>query len=212
MSGKFIVFDGLPGSGKGTMIKKTFEYLYDKSKDFDNILLTDEPTNGPYGKKVRELFKIQKSPDDLKEEIFKAFVDDRDWHIKEIIKPLLAKNFLIIGDRYKYSSIVYQTAQGNDFEKVFNAHKDFHSPDLIFILDLPPSVGKERMNTDSSTKRRETDNFREVEFISKLREGYINLPKQLPNENIKIIDASKSKEEVFNQIKKHLDELLDQQN
>jgi len=148
LKGKFIVFDGLPGSGKGTMIKKTFEYLYDKSKEYDSILITDEPTRGPHGKRVRELFKKQTSPNDLKEEIFQAFVDDRDWHIKEIISPALAKDMVVICDRYKYSSIVYQTVQGNEFEKVFDAHKDFLSPDLAIILDLPPQVGVERMNKD----------------------------------------------------------------
>ncbi len=208
MSGKFIVFDGLPGSGKGTMIKKTFEYLYDKSKEYDNILLTDEPTRGPHGKRIRELFKLQKSADDLKEEIFLEFINDRKWHVEKIIKPLLEKNFFIIGDRYKYSSIVYQTIQGNEFNKVFNAHKDFLSPDLIFILDLPGEIGHKRINLDSATKRRETDNFRDIEFINKLRKAYLDLPSLFPNENIKIIDASKSKEVVFAQIVKYIDEIL----
>ena len=62
MVGTFIVFDGGPGCGKGTMIKKTFDLVFDLSKKYDNILVTDEPTNGPYGQKVRELFKKQKSP------------------------------------------------------------------------------------------------------------------------------------------------------
>lgn len=208
MKGKFIVFDGLPGSGKGTMIKKTFEYLYDMSKEYDNILLTDEPTNGPHGNKIRELFKKQKSANDLKEEIFKEFVNDRAWHIKEIISPLLKKNFLIVGDRYKYSSIVYQTVQGNDFNKVFSAHKDFLSPDIVFILDLSAKEGYERINMDKSTKRRESDNFRELEFIQKLRDGYLKMPNLFPNENIVIIDASVSKEEVFAQIKNYLKKVL----
>lgn len=208
MSGKFIVFDGLPGSGKGTMIKKTFEYLYDKSKEYDSVLITDEPTAGPYGKKVRELFKQQKSPEDLKEEIFQAFWNDRNWHLEEIIKPALEKGMLVVCDRYKYSSIVYQTIQGNDFEKVFGAHKDFLAPDLSLILDLDPNSGITRMKGDVSTKRRESDNFREIEFVSKLRKGFLDLPELLPSENIKIIDASKSKEEVFEQIVKHLEGIL----
>lgn len=208
MSGKFIVFDGLPGSGKGTMIKKTFEYLYDKSKKYDNILVTDEPTNGPHGNKIRSLFKKQKDPDDLKEEIFKEFVNDRAWHIKEIISPLLKKNFLIIGDRYKYSSIVYQSVQGNDFDEVFLAHKDFLSPNIVFILDLPAKNSYERINSDKSTKRRESDNFREFEFIQKLRDGYLKMPTLFPNEKIIIIDASLPKDKVFEQIQQHLDKIL----
>jgi dTMP kinase len=208
MSGKFIVFDGLPGSGKGTMIKKTFEYLCDASKEFDNILLTDEPTRGPHGRRIRELFKQQKSAFDLKDEIFNEFVNDRKWHVETIINPLLEKNFLIVGDRYKYSSIVYQTVQGTEFDVVFNAHKDFLSPTITFILDLPADVAFNRINVDKSEKRKESDNFREIDFIKKLRDGFLDLPKLFPNENIKIIDASKSKEEVFAQILSYLKEIL----
>lgn len=208
MSGKFIVFDGLPGSGKGTMIKKTFEYLCDASKEYDNILLTDEPTRGPHGRRIRELFKQQKNAFDLKDEIFNEFVNDRKWHVETIIKPLLEKNFLIVGDRYKYSSIVYQTVQGTEFSTVFNAHKDFLSPTITFILDLPADVAFKRINSDNSNKRKESDNFREIDFIENLRTGFLDLPRLFPAENIKIIDASKSKEEVFEQILSYLKEIL----
>ena len=84
--GSFIVFDGLPGSGKGTQIKKAFEYIYEKSKKYDNILITDEPTQGPYGLKIRELFKKQVTSEDFKDELFELFAKDREWHIEEIIK------------------------------------------------------------------------------------------------------------------------------
>lgn len=208
MSGCFIVFDGGPGSGKGTMIRKAFEYIYGKSKKYDNILVTDEPTNGPYGKRVRELFKQQKSPEDFKEEIFQAFVDDRAWHIKEIISPSLEKNFVVICDRYKYSSIVYQTVQGNEFDKVFNAHKDFLPPTLSIILDVDPITAHNRINLEKSDKRKQSDNFRELDFITNLRKRFLLLPAQLPKENIVIIDANKPINEVFESIKPYLDKAL----
>ncbi|MFA5357443.1 MAG: dTMP kinase [archaeon] len=206
--GIFIAFDGISGCGKGTMIKKTFEYIYDKSKKFDNILITDEPTRGPYGLELRECFKKQKSSEDLAEEIFDLFVKDREWHIENIVKPALGKNFVVICDRYKYSSIAYQTAQGNDFEKVFAAHKNFLAPDLAVILDVEPAEAYGRMNSEKSEKRKESDKFRGLEFISGLRKLFLDAPKLLPNENIKIIDANKSVDEVFAQIKPFLDEVL----
>jgi len=208
MGGIFIVFDGLPGSGKGTQIKKAFEYIFDKSKKYDNILVTDEPTNGPYGLKLRELFKQQKGAGDLKEEIFKAFVDDRKWHVENTIVPALEKNFVVMCDRYKYSSIAYQTVQGTDFEKCFSAHKDFLSPDLALIFDVDPNEANQRVNSAKDEKRKQSDNFREVEFVKNLRKYFLDLPKQLPNENIKIIDANKNIEEVFLQVKEQLDKIL----
>jgi dTMP kinase len=208
MAGTFIVFDGLPGCGKGTMIRKTFEHIYGKSKKYDNILVTDEPTNGPYGLKLREYFKKQKSSSDFADEIFDLFVKDREWHVENIIKPSLEKNFVVICDRYKYSSIAYQTVQGTDFNKVFPAHMNFLSPNLALILDVTPENSFRRINSEKSEKRKDSDKFRELEFISSLREYFLKLPTLLPNENIAIIDANKNISDVFSQIVPLVDKAL----
>ncbi len=208
MAGTFIVFDGLPGCGKGTMIKKTFEHIYGKSKKYDNILVTDEPTNGPYGQKLREYFKKQKSSSDFRDEIFELFVKDREWHVENIIKPSLEKNFVVICDRYKYSSIAYQTVQGTDFNKVFPAHMNFLAPDLALILDVTPENSFRRINSEKSEKRKDSDKFRELEFISSLREYFLKLPTLLPNENIAVIDANKNIPDVFSQIFPLVDKAL----
>lgn len=208
MGGTFIAFDGLPGSGKGTQIKKSFEYIFEKDKKYDNILVTDEPTQGPYGLEIRELFKKQKTSDDFKDELFELFAKDRDWHINEIIIPALEKSFVVLCDRYKYSSIAYQTVQGTDFEKVFSKHKSFLAPDLALIFDVEAKEACKRINSAEDEKRKDSDKFRELEFITKLRDLFNELPKNLPNENIKIIDANVSIGEVFIQIKSEIDKIL----
>ncbi len=208
MSGTFIVFDGLPGSGKGTQIKKSFEYIFEKSKKYDNILITDEPTQGPFGLQIRELFKKQKTSDDFKDELFELFAKDRDWHINEIIKPALEKNFVILCDRYKYSSIAYQTVQGTNFEKVFSKHKDFLAPNLALIFDVSPDEAYKRMNSANDEKRKSSDQFRQLGFIKNLRTLFNDLPKKLSNENIKIIDANKPIGEVFLQVRQEIDKVL----
>ena len=197
MSGTFIVFDGLPGSGEGTQIKRAFEYIFEKSKKYDNILITDEPTNGPFGLEIRKLFKKQKTSDDFKDELFELFAKDREWHIEEIIKPALEKNFIVLCDRYKYSSISYQTVQGTDFEKVFEKHKDFLAPDLGLIFVVEPSEADRRINSAKDEKRQESDKFRDLDFITGLKDLFIDLPNKLPNENIVIVDANKSIVDVF---------------
>jgi dTMP kinase len=208
MSGTFIVFDGGPGSGKGTMIKNTFSLVFDLSKKYDNVLVTDEPTNGPYGQKVRGLFKKQKSAADFADEIFQAFVDDRKWHVENIIQPALDKNFVVICDRYKYSSIAYQTVQGTPFERVFAAHKDFLAPDLALILDVEPKEALRRINLEKNEKRKQSDNFRELDFISGLQKYFLKLPQLLPAENIQIIDANKPIDKVFGQIRPFVEKAL----
>lgn len=210
MTGTFIAFDGGPGSGKGTMIRKTFEYVYGLSKKYDNILVTDEPTNGPFGKKVRELFKQQKDASDLAKEILEAFIEDRKWHIENIIQPALDKNFIVIADRYKYGSIAYQTVQGSSLDLCVKLNASLLAPNVAFILDVDPVESVRRMNSDKvdSAKRQQTDNFRQLDFVTNLRSYFLQIPKLLPNENVHIIDANKSREEVFAQIKPLIDKVL----
>ncbi|MEK6958469.1 MAG: dTMP kinase [archaeon] len=210
MSGTFIAFDGGPGSGKGTMIRKTFNYIYGKSKKYDNILVTDEPTNGPYGKKVRELFKQQKSPSDLAEEILATFVEDRKWHIENIIRPALEKDFVVIADRYKYGSIAYQTVQGSDLSKCVSLNAPLLAPNLALILDVEPLEAVRRINSDKAEgeKRKQSDNFRQLDFVSGLQKHFLAMPKLLPKENIRIIDANKPVDKVFAQIQPLLDATL----
>lgn len=210
MAGTFIAFDGGPGSGKGTMIRKTFDYIYGLSKKYDNILVTDEPTNGPYGKKVRELFKAQKDPFDLAEDILQAFIEDRKWHIENIIQPALDKNFVVIADRYKYGSIAYQTVQGSDLKRCVELNSPLLAPNVAFILDVNPveALGRISSDTIDSNKRKQTDNFRQLDFVTNLRDYFLQIPSLLPNENIHLIDANKSREEVFFKIKPLIDEIL----
>ena len=55
----FIVLDGLDGSGKGEMIKRLNKYLV---KQGFNVLVTKEPTDGEYGKQIKEILKNEKDP------------------------------------------------------------------------------------------------------------------------------------------------------
>lgn len=136
------------------------------------------------------------------------FVKDRAWHIENIIRPCLEKNFVILCDRYKYSSIAYQTVQGTDFNKVFPAHRDFLAPSLALILDVAPANAYSRMHSEKSEKRMDSDKFRDLEFISSLRDYFLKLPVLLPDENIQIIDANAPIVEVFAQIRPLLDKVL----
>jgi thymidylate kinase len=84
------------------------------------------------------------------------------------------------------------------------------APDLALILDVEPTEAVRRMNSDTvdAEKRKQTDNFRQLEFVSSLRKYFLQVPSLLPKENIHIIDANKPREEVFDQIKPLIDKVL----
>ena len=51
MAGIFVVFEGIDGSGKGTMLSLAAKWLF--SIEYDNVLLTREPTYSGAGKQIR---------------------------------------------------------------------------------------------------------------------------------------------------------------
>ena len=78
MSGCFIVFDGLDGSGKGEMIKRLNNYLVKKGF---NVLVTREPTDGGYGKQIKKILRNEKDPKKGAELCLDLFVKDREEHL-----------------------------------------------------------------------------------------------------------------------------------
>src|SRR3989344_6955784 len=109
----FIVLDGLDGSGKGEMIKRLNDYLV--SKGF-NVLATREPTDGKYGKQIRDILRKEKDAKSGAEKCLGLFVKDREEHLANEIEPFLKKGGIVICDRYYYSTIAFQHTQGIDLE------------------------------------------------------------------------------------------------
>ncbi len=201
MKNLFIVLDGLDGSGKGEMVKRLKEYLADKDL---KILVTKEPTDGKYGKQIKEILKKEKDPKKGAELCLKLFVKDREEHLKKEIEPFLKKgNSIVICDRYYYSTIAFQHTQGIDIEKLIAENMPFKTPDITFILDLPAEIALERIGK----RGQEIEKFEQLGFMEELRENFLKLKEQL-EDNIKIIDASKSKDEVFEQIKREVDKII----
>jgi len=203
----FIVIDGMDGSGKGEMVAKLHNYLFSKSKNY-RILTTREPTSGEYGKKIRQLLKDDSDPITNAELCLDLYIKDRDQHLNETILPFLHKQDgntnIIICDRYYYSTIAFQHTQGINLNKILELNKEFRKPDLAFILDLSPKRALQRI----SQAREVQEKFEKLDFMQKLRENFLKLKDLLKEENIKIIDASKEIEDVFNQIKLEIDTIL----
>ncbi len=202
--GIFIVLDGLDGSGKSEMSKLLGNYISSNNKDC-NILVTREPTDGKYGKQIREILANEKDPRINSQKLLELFIKDREEHLKKEIVPFLNKEGkgknAVICDRYYYSTIAFQATQGLDIKMLIEVNKGFLKPDLALILDIKPETALERIKT------RKKEKFEQLEFMKKLRQRFLEMPKLL-NDDIKIIDASKSKEEVFEDIRKEIENML----
>src|SRR3989338_5252182 len=144
MKGRFIVLEGIDGAGKSIQCRKLASYLFEKSKE-NKIFLTREPTHSRYGNKIRKMLKEETNPKENAEIYLGLFLKDRKHHLKNYIMPLLKKGCIIMSDRYKYSTITYQQAQGLDFNLIVDKHKNLLVPDLVIIIDVPVDIVFERI-------------------------------------------------------------------
>jgi dTMP kinase len=200
----FIVFDGIDGSGKGEVIVKIEKYLREKNI---TVLITYEPSDGEYSKEIRILLKNDISPKDNANKLLEMYIKDRKEHLEKTILPFLSKESkerrIVLCDRYYYSTIAYQSAQGIDTERLIELNKDFVKPDITFILDLPVDLAMKRI----SERERNVEKFEKIEFMRKVKENFLRLNNFL-DDNIKIINAGSSKEEVFEKVRKEIDTLM----
>lgn len=205
--GKFIVFEGLDGSGKTTQLSLLERYLVSRGR---RVTLTAEPTDGETGRLLREALagKINKS----QTELAALFVLDRIEHNTKShsgIRALLAAGYDVICDRYYYSSIAYQ---GSATDPVWVTGMnldcpDILRPDLCIFLDLEPELCMERIRGG----RRSLDIFEKRELLESFRKRYFDSFDMLRRgwgERIAVIDASGSIDEVAQNVARAADAII----
>ena len=202
--GKFIVLDGLDGSGKGTQVKRLGGYLFDLDK-MNHVCLTREPYRSEYYQEIRRILKESKNPRENAETLANLFVKDRRVHVR-VIERHLEDGTHTACDRYKYATLAYQQTQGVPLERLIKMHEGILVPDLAIILDIPAEAALKRLVNDSGREYKEV--FEKLDFQEKLRKNFLALPKKLPNERIVIINGNQTEDEVFEAIKAEVDRIL----
>lgn len=199
--GKFIVFEGIDGCGKGTQLKLIHSYLWGLSKEID-VYTTREPTRD-----YKEIRKEMAKGTDVKKDAewyAQMFVQDRWDHVRNYIKPALERGIIVLCDRYKLSTLAYQHTQGMALDDLLKMHKELLVPDLTMIFDCPAETAFERRKKEGSIDVFDKD----LEFQKKLRQNYLKLKDILFDENMVIINGSKSVDDVFVEVQGHLGKLF----
>ena len=200
--GKFITLEGVDGAGKTTHVEFIKKYFTNLNRDF---ILTREPGGTALGEKLRAiLLHEEMTPNTETILMFAA----RNEHIDKIIRPGLMKGTIVISDRFTDATYAYQSGGKRVSDEKIDILKGLVQgdlqPDLTFLFDLPVEVSIRRLN-----KTRELDKFEREgrEFHENIRKKYLNLAKLDP-ERFFVLNSENSIEEIQNQIKVRLDELL----
>jgi dTMP kinase len=191
--GRFIVFEGIDGCGKGTQFSMLANYLYKLNK-YNHIIMTREPWKD---REIRKILSKDEPAEQQAEKLAELFVKDRKEHVSELIIPSLRKGIDVISDRYALSTICYQQAQGMSLEKLKGMHAGVLVPDVIFILDLPAEAARKRMKKD--VRGREQKFEKSVEFQEKVRQNFLKTPRTMGG-NIIVINGNQKPDEVHAEV------------
>jgi dTMP kinase len=140
--GILIVFDGIDGAGKTTQVRLLERALTEIG---ENVIVSKEPTDGQWGRKLRESAFSGRMPFD---EELDAFIKDRQEHLNTKIIPALEAGSVVILDRYFYSTIAYQGILVSDHTTIeAKIRADVVVPDVAFWMDLPTSLAVSRVQS-----------------------------------------------------------------
>ena len=206
LQGLLITFEGGEGTGKSTQSKLLYDYLKSKTKD---VILTREPGGCTESENIRNL--LVKGNINKWDPITESLLHNaaRREHIKNIIKPALLKNKIVICDRYIDSTMAYQgIGQGVNLNFLNILSKEITEnilANITFIFDIDPDISLKRAKKRDKNTNNRYENF-DISFHRNIR----NYFKSLINTNKRyiLIDASNSIEEIHLKILKSLNNLI----
>jgi dTMP kinase len=174
----FITFEGCEGCGKSTQAKLLHKGLLKLGID---TLFTMEPGGTPLGSSIRKLLKVRQNLAINPEAELLLFAACRAQLVRDIIRPALNTNRVVICDRFADSTVVYQGyGRGLDLNMIYfinDIATDRLKPDITFLLDVEPDIGLERK------RNIHLDRFdaEDINFHSRIRNGYLSEAKKDPS-------------------------------
>ena len=209
MSGKFISFEGIDGSGKSTQLRLLASDLRVRGLD---VLATLEPGGTPLGRRLRQTFlETEETVAPMAELLL--FAADRAQHVEFLIKPAIETGRIVISDRYADATAAYQGAgrgfDENTIEKVIELATCGLKPDLTIFFDLPISIALLRKNARHGKGEQKNRMDSETsEFYTRVREAYLRIA-EVEKVRFKIIDASDSINDIHKKVLEMVLEFLD---
>ncbi|MGI8589198.1 MAG: dTMP kinase [Chloroflexia bacterium] len=205
--GYFIVLEGTDGSGLSTQTARLRDALLTAGRA---AFLTKEPSDGPAGGLIRLALTHRlgtaphtshapgsDQPGDrwapLGDEVMALlFAADRLDHLRQEIEARLARGVDVVCDRYRLSSLAYQSL-GADIAWIAALNSKARRPDLTIFLDVPPEVCAQRMAQRGGA----VELYEQQDKIRRIRENYLRLIAQAPpNEQIVPVDGRGTADQV----------------
>jgi dTMP kinase len=201
---KFIVIEGIDGSGKTTLAKKMHGLLMDITGE--RAIYVCQPGTTEVGRRVREIVKDKflEVPARVRQLLLEAARVDVLLEIERWKKE--QPDEWVICDRHQDSTWAYQAEEGVPRNQIYYsqlAYDDLIKPDFTIYIRVNPEVAASRLGKDHrlSTDRYDTGT---LDFFTKCVDGYERRILGNPSHYL-VVDGSKSKEEVYEFVKNNLE-------
>lgn len=218
--GKYIVIEGSDGTGKSTqairVTQKLHELGYDPlvvhNDETGQMEPVQEPGGTPTANEIRKRIKDASIPRTPWQNV-EWFTDARKSIWNEAIAPALESGRPVVTARSWISTVAYQGyGEGVDIERIRQitleqVGEDYINPDLVCILALQDeSIRRARMvNRSHESSQKDTFESMPTEFQENMKDGYVKFAEA---EELPIIDAGQTPDQVFDDIWTHVQQLL----
>jgi len=202
MPGLFLSLDGVDGAGKSTQVPLLAEWLTARG---EQVVVCRDPGGTTIGDEIRRLLLDTRSTMNMTCEML-LYMASRAQLLHEIILPAIARDAIVLSDRFLLSTIVYQGHAGGIDPEVIRsvglAATQGVFPDWTGVLDVDWSTSAGRR-----TGPADRIESRPVEFHRRVRQGFLDEAQRDP-ERISVIDASAATEVVFGRLTKEVHRVL----
>ena len=192
MKGFIISFEGIDGAGKTTQAKRLYEFLKENKH---NVSFYRDPGSTQVAEYLRQII-LENNLDPITELLI--FESARSSLVWEKILPDLKEGKIIILDRFIDSTTAYQ-GYGREINlgtvSILNhiATRGI-KPNLTFLLNVSLENALQRIK---DRKNR----FEDHQYLKKVRDGYLKIFYSEKDRDIVLIDANRTEDEVFEEIK-----------
>ena len=211
--GVYVVLDGPDGCGKTTQSRHLATWLQDERGE--SVLHVREPGSTKLGEALRALLLAPDTGDLLPITEALLFSAARAELLRTQIAPALQRGWVVVAERCWLSTLTYQglapLAQElrvgiRLLQEVTAAVHDSLWPDRIFVLDVDAATAERRRARSRGAGDR--IEVRGSEYHQRVRDGYVTAARAEPR--ARIVDASRTFDEVQRDLRAQLDSLIAQ--
>jgi dTMP kinase len=208
--GLFITLEGIDGTGKSTQLRLLVRHLKKRGL---RVRATREPGGTKVGERIRRILLASTTTRLAPLAELALMYAARAQHLREVIRPALARGEIVVSDRYNDASLAYQgygrklgVETVRAFDRIVCARTQ---PDFTLVLDLAPHLSLQRAQGRHSRRKSRQERFelQGKNFHRRVRRGYLALARKEPR-RVKVVQATRPVAEVQAEIRKLVDAFL----